>query len=90
MAENLTVSNPIVNGNGIANFGGTIISSADISVMGLYDAIQTYGGTLTINGGNVTASYGYGITAFNRGYDNESAGANVTINGGCLRLHIMH
>lgn len=86
LAENLTVSNPIVNGNGIANFGGTIISSADISVMGLYDAIQTYGGTLTINGGNVTASYGYGITAFNRGYDNESAGANVTINGGSFEV----
>ena len=54
--------------------------------MGLYDAIQTYGGTLTINGGNVTASYGYGITAFNRGYDNESAGANVTINGGSFEV----
>src|SRR5699024_10688347 len=70
-------------GNAIDNLGGTVVSSADISLTNSdYTAIVTYGGNLTINDGNIKADYG--ISVFNRGYDNESVGAEVTIAGGTL------
>ena len=70
-------------GNAIDNLGGTVVSSADISLTNSdCTAIVTYGGNLTINDGNITADYG--ISVFNRGYDNESVGAEVEINSGTI------
>ena len=71
-------------GNAIDNLGGTVTSAADITLTNTdYTAFVTYGGVLTVNGGNIQADYG--ISAFNRSYNNESAGAQVKINGGSIK-----
>ena len=84
-------------GNAIDNLGGSVTSDADITVNNEgYTAIITYGGNITINGGDITSdSYSdntkvvnAGISVFNRGYNNTSAGADVTINGGTITADI--
>lgn len=69
----------------IVNLGGSIEASAGIT--SVYNAIVTYGGTVEINGGTVSAEQNSGsaLVIFNRAYDNESEGAEVTIAGGTLR-----
>lgn len=83
-------------GNAIDNLGGTVTSAANITVTGNgYTAIVTYGGDVVVNSGTINAlaanvasedgqKENCGISVFNRGYDNESAGASVTINGGSI------
>ena len=68
----------------IVNLGGDVTTSANIT--STYNAIVTYGGTVKINGGTVRAEQNEGsaLVIFNRGYNNESAGAAVTITGGTL------
>ena len=52
---------------------------------------MTFGGTVNITGGKISAMYwkdgsnaGSSLTIFNRGYNNKSKGANVVISGGTL------
>ncbi len=83
-------------GNAIDNLGGTVTSAANITVTSNgYTAIVTYGGDVVVNSGTINAlaadvasengqKENYGISVFNREYDNESAGASVTINGGSI------
>ena len=74
-------------GNAIDNLGGSVTSSADITVKGTnYSAIVTYGGSVTIEGGTIQADYGVDI--FNRSYDNKSKGATVTVNGGTISAQV--
>ena len=84
-------------GNAIDNLGGSVTSDADITVNNEgYTAIITYGGNITINGGDIasdsnsddTKVVNAGISVFNRGYNNTSAGADVTINGGTITSDI--
>ena len=89
---NLTLADDVViektaNGNAIDNLGGSVTSSADITVKGTnYSAIVTYGGSVTIEGGTIQADYGVDI--FNRSYDNKSKGATVTVNGGTISTEV--
>ena len=89
---NLTLADDVViektaNGNAIDNLGGSVTSSADITVEGTnYSAIVTYGGSVTIEGGTIQADYGVDI--FNRSYDNKSKGAAVTVNGGMISAQV--
>ena len=89
---NLTLADDVViektaNGNAIDNLGGSVTSSADITVEGTnYSAIVTYGGSVTIEGGTIQADYGVDI--FNRSYDNKSKGATVTVNGGTISTKV--
>ena len=70
-------------GNAIDNLGGTVVSDADITLNNTnYTAIVTYGGSVTINDGEIKADYG--ISIFNRSHDNESSGAEVVIEGGSI------
>lgn len=70
-------------GNAIDNLGGTITSSADITVSGSNSsAIVTYGGNVNIKSGTLKADYGMDI--FNRLHNNTSAGAEVVIDGGSI------
>ena len=75
-------------GNAIDNLGGSVTSSADITVKEgtNYSAIVTYGGSVTIEGGTIQADYGVDI--FNRSYDNKSKGATVTVNGGTISTKV--
>lgn len=71
-------------GNAIDNLGGTVVSDADVTLSNTdYTAIVTYGGRVTINGGEIKADTG--VSVFNRWYDNESAGAEVVVNGGSIQ-----
>ena len=75
------------NGNAIDNLGGTVVSCADITLSNEdYTAIVTYGGHVTINGGEIKADNG--VSVFNRGYDNKSAGAEVVVNGGSIQSEL--
>ena len=77
-------------GNAIDNLGGTVVSDADITLSDTsdtnYTAIVTYGGRVTINGGEIEADTG--VSVFNRWYDNASAGAEVFVNGGSIQSKI--
>ena len=74
-------------GNAIDNLGGTVVSDADITLDNTdYTAIVTYGGCVTINGGEIEADTG--VSVFNRWYDNASAGAEVVVNGGSIQSKI--
>ena len=78
-------------GNAIDNLGGTVTTSANITLSNqAYTAVVTYGGEITINGGNIQANgqNAAGISVFNRGYNNTSTGAQVTINGGTISAYI--
>lgn len=95
LGSDLTLSKSSA-GNAIDNLGGTVTSAANITVTSNgYTAIVTYGGDVVVNSGTINAlaadvasedgqKENYGISVFNRGYDNESAGASVTINGGSI------
>ena len=71
--------------NVITNVGGTVETSGVLDAIG-GDAIVTYGGLVTINGGTINAksTNAAGVTAFNRAYNNNSEGAVVSINGGTI------
>ena len=79
----------------IANIGGTLTTEGALESTANH-GIVTYGGTVEVTGGEITAKYtsedgrnrGSGILIFNRGYDNESAGADVTIFGGTIDCSI--
>ena len=74
-------------GNAIDNLGGTVVSDADITLSDTgYTAIVTYGGRVTINGGEIKADTG--VSVFNRWYNNASAGAEVVVNGGSIQSKI--
>ena len=78
-------------GNAIDNLGGTVTTSANITLSNqAYTAVVTYGGEITINDGNIQANgqNAAGISVFNRGYNNTSTGAQVTINGGTISAYI--
>lgn len=72
------------NVGGIVTTAGTLESAAN-------NGITTFGGTVNVTGGKISALYngggsnfGCALTIFNRNYDNKSAGAKVTISGGEL------
>lgn len=99
LADNVSVEKIAASGNTVVNLGGTVVSAADITVTTgsfeingqsniTYDALVTYGGIVTINGGDIVSQNGCAFTVFNRGYDNESEGSNVTINGGSLKAGV--
>ena len=75
----------------IVNLGGTVETSGQL-ISTANCGIRTYGGTVNMTGGRIEATYfnedpwggGSGLTIFNRGYNNESAGAKVTISGGTI------
>ena len=73
----------------IRNVGGTV-SSAGILESTANNGIITFGGTVNVTGGKISAPYGSGnnigcaITIFNRAYNNNSEGAAVTVSGGEL------
>ena len=75
----------------IENLGGTVETSGQL-ISTANCGIRTYGGTVNMTGGSIEARYfdadqrdgGSGLTIFNRGYNNESAGAKVTISGGTI------
>ena len=75
----------------IENLGGTVETSGQL-ISTANCGIRTYGGTVNMTGGSIEARYfdadqrdgGSGLTIFNRGYNNESAGAEVTISGGTI------
>lgn len=75
-------------GNAVDNLGGTVDSSADIQLTNDNStAFVTYGGVVTINGGAISSA-GNGLNVFNRAYNNESDGAEVTINKGSITADI--
>ena len=99
LTDNVSVEKTAESGNTVVNLGGTVVSAADITVTTgsfeineqsniTYDALVTYGGIVTINGGDIVSQNGCAFTVFNRGYNNESEGSNVTINGGSLKAGI--
>ena len=98
LADNVSVEKIAKSGNTVFNLGGTVVSAADITVTTgsfeingkniTYDALVTYGGIVTINGGDIVSQNGCAFTVFNRGYNNESEGSNVTINGGSLKAGV--
>ena len=99
LADNVSVEKIAESGNTVFNLGGTVVSAADITVTTgsftineqsniTYDALVTYGGIVTINGGDIVSQNGCAFTVFNRGYNNESEGSNVTINGGSLKAGV--
>ena len=69
----------------IGNLGGTVETSGELTNTG-GDGIVTYGGTVEVNGGKISApaTNMSCLTIFNRSYDNTGEGANVTIAGGEL------
>ena len=71
----------VVNRGGVVNSSGTLISAVS-------NGMATFGGTVNVTGGEIqaegTKSAG-GIHIFNRGYDNTSQGAVVTISGGSIK-----
>ena len=88
IGSDAAAQSPVANGDGrylIANFGGEVETSGMLS-SAANNAIVTYGGTVDITGGQITAT-GTGcsvVDIYNRGYDNASAGADVTVSGGSL------
>ena len=78
----------------IQNLGGTVTTAGQlISIAN--SGICTYGGTVQVTGGMISAKYykdlnncASGITVFNRGYNNTSNGANVTISGGTIEAAV--
>ena len=69
----------ILNVGGNVTTAGTLTSTAN-------NGIVTYGGTVHVTGGSISATNENAvcIDIFNRDYNNTSAGANVTISGGEL------
>lgn len=98
VASNATISGTATeysNTSVIANIGGTLTTAGTLESTANH-GIVTYGGTVEVTGGEITAKYtsedgrnrGSGILIFNRGYDNNSDGANVTISGGTIDCSI--
>lgn len=74
----------------VVNFGGEVVTSGELTSLA-NDGLTTFGGTVNITGGKISAkkgedgsNAGSSLTIFNRGRDNNSKGANVTISGGTL------
>ncbi|WP_417228957.1 InlB B-repeat-containing protein [Thermophilibacter sp.] len=76
----------------IQNFGGAVESAGTLESTA-NSGIITFGGTVEVTGGKISAPYGSGqnigcaLTIFNRAYNNESAGAKVTVSGGELESY---
>ena len=70
----------------VVNIGGSVESAGELE-SAANNVITTFGGTVSVTGGRLstTARRASTLAIFNRGYDNESAGANVTVSGGELK-----
>ena len=75
------------NKNVIVNVGSTVTTAGSL-VSDANNGISTYGGVVKVTGGQISAagsSEATGIAIYNRAYNNESAGAEVTISGGTIQ-----
>ena len=76
----------------IDNIGGKLTSAGTLITNGPNNAIATYGGTVNVTGGHISATSstrpeGSAIAIFNRGYNTDSEGATVTIGGGNIESY---
>ena len=88
LASNMNLITADLAGCAVINLGGSVTTSANVT-NNVGDGIVTYGGTLNVAGGTISAENDgmSPIVVFNRAYDNNSAGATVNVEAGTLKAN---